>query len=165
MPDFPPELDQYLQPEASPPPPPDPEVAVCAAIRPLLDAKYAVLLAYLVYGSSLRFPERDGLYEHFFTHADDEKKWIYELHRMLSARGEEHAPTGVSIPAPPMTAARPALEALLQLESATYQGWVALNEAVSSDPSSLGASGFAQDGARATLAHLEDLRRYLGGSP
>jgi hypothetical protein len=80
---FPPDLDPYLSSEASgspdgPGPMADPYVG---AVRGVLDAKYAVLLAYMAYGDQLRVVDRDGLHRHFRDHIEEERDWIYALHR------------------------------------------------------------------------------------
>lgn len=164
MPDaFPPEFDQYLSPGA-----PTPEAAEAAdpyvaAVGRALDAKYAVLLAYIAYGDQLRVVDRDGLYRHFQDHVSDERDWIYQLHRGLAARGVSHFPSGVSTPTPPLADPRPMLEALLALELQALAAWDAVASAAETQPERLALSGFAQEGARVELTHVEDLRRWLGG--
>lgn len=185
MNEFPPDIDQHLQapsgpeggagsppPEAAPTeaaPPPvgaPPEAAqedpVVAAVRAALDVKYAVLLAYITYGDQLRCPERDGLYTHFQTHVEDERDWIYQLHRNLASRGEEHSPTGVSVPTCPRSNPRPVLEALLALETQALAAWGALFGSINA-ATDVGLSGFAQNGAQVQQSHVEDLKRWLGG--
>lgn len=158
-PAFPPELDPYLSPSA-------PEDPLVASLTSLCEAQYAVLLAYLAYGDQLRCPERDGLYEHFQVHADEVRKALYRCHRRLASMGEEHQASGVTVPPAPRAAPRPVLEALKSLEEQVLQGWTGLNSALDPNhPDYFGFSGFAQDGAQETLARLEDLRRYLGGTP
>lgn len=145
-----PELARALTPELDP-------------CRGVLLAKYAVLLAYMAYGDQLAFPARDGLYQHFSAHADEERKWIYELHRHSSAR---RAPQflDASVDVVDLTTPEPALTRLLQLEARVLDAWTAWDQLLRrQQPQPLGLSGFVQDGARATLAHMEDLRRYLGG--
>lgn len=169
MPEFPPDLDQYLAPGAAPEGSPeaagpavDPYVG---AVRGALDAKYAVLLAYVTYGDQLRVVDRDGLYKHFQEHVDDERGWIYQLHRSLASRSEAHFPSGVSVPTPPLADPRPMLEALLGLERQALAAWDAVAAAAEAQPERLALAGFAQDGARVQMTHVEDLRRWLGGVP
>lgn len=166
MTDIPQEIDQYLTPGTpgggDGPAPVDPYVA---AVRGALDAKYAVLLAYITYGDQLRVVDRDGLYKHFQDHVGDERDWIYQLHRTLASRGEAHFPVGVSVPTPPLADPRPMLEALLALELRALEAWTAVADAAEAQPERLALSGFAQEGARVELTHVEDLRRWLGGAP
>lgn len=161
---LPQEIDQYLTPGApdGAAVQPDPYVE---AVRRALDAKYAVLLAYVTYGDQLRVVDRDGLYKHFQDHVDDERGWIYQLHRSLASRGEAHFPVNVSVPSPPLADPRPMLEALLSLELRALEAWDAVAAAAEAQPERLALSGFAQEGARVELTHVEDLRRWLGGVP
>lgn len=88
---FPPDIDQYLSQEAPAPGAPGSLVreadSYIEAVRGALNAKYAVLLAYIAYGDQLRVVDRDGLYKHFQDHVGDERDWIYQLHRTLASRG------------------------------------------------------------------------------
>lgn len=164
MPDqFPSELDHFLAPPA-----PGAEAAVVQAdpmvegARAVLNAKYAVQLAYMAYGDQLRTSERDGLYKHFQEHMEDERGWIYQLHRLLAARGEANYPSGVTVPQAPLAAPRPMLEALLGLERTALAAWEQLAGAPGVQDS-LAYSGFAQEGAHIQMTHIEDLQRWLGG--
>ncbi len=154
-------------PEVAPEPPAPP--ALPQAIIGLLQVQYAVLLAYMTYGDQLQCIERDGLYEHFKTHADDIKSWIYELHRTLASMGMESYPQGVTVPTAPLKAARPAIEALLGLETQLLDGWANCAAVLASEPPPsqgelVALTTFFEDGGRNTLAHVQDLRRYLGGA-
>ena len=172
-------IDAHLQPQAPPEPAPDPQAAVDAHLQApppptLVDAllvlvaqKYAVLLAYAAYGDQLRTTERDGLVKHFDEHIADERAWVYQIHRMIAARGGTSYPQGVTIPTPPLAAPRPAIEALASMEAGLLDRWAEAGAAAEGDPS-LGEGERAavvaalQEGARIDLAHLEDMRRYLG---
>jgi hypothetical protein len=55
------------------------------------------------------------------------------------------------------------LEALLGLEKQALGAWDALATAAEAQPERLALSGFAQEGARVELTHIEDLQRWLGG--
>lgn len=57
------------------------------------------------------------------------------------------------------------LEALLALELRALEAWGAVADAAEAQPERLALSGFAQEGARVELTHVEDLRRWLGGMP
>lgn len=164
---FPPDIDQYLSQESPAPGAPDSPAPMAdpyvEAVREVLNAKYAVLLAYIAYGDQLRVVDRDGLHRHFRDHIEEERDWIYALHRTLAARGEAHFPTGVSVPSPPLADPRPLLEALLALEKQALGAWEALASAAEAQPERLALSGFAQEGARVELTHIEDLQRWLGG--
>jgi hypothetical protein len=164
---FPSDLDQYLHQEALAPSAQGASVKgsdpYVEAVHEVLNAKYAVLLAYITYGDQLRVVDRDGLYKHFQDHIEEERGWIYQLHRTLAARGEAHFPTGVSVPAPPLADPHPMLEALLGLEKQALGAWDALATAAEAQPERLALSGFAQEGARVELTHIEDLQRWLGG--
>lgn len=172
MPDaFPPDLDQYLAPGAAPPSEgagtstPEASDPYVEAVRGVLNAKYAVLLGYIAYGDQLRVVDRDGLYRHFQDHVDEQRSWIYELHRALAARGEAHFPSGVSVPTPPLADPRPMLEALRALSEQALGAWDAVAAAAETQPARFALSGFAQDGARVEMTHIEDLLRWLGGAP
>ncbi len=139
---------------------PDPVPA--AGPEQVLAAKYAVLLAYMAYGDQLAFPTRDGLYQHFTTHAEEERKWIYELHRHSAAHNAPYFGTA-TVSSCDLDTPEPALKELLFLEARVLDAWVAWDKTLQNKGAPLGLCGFVQDGARATLTHIEDLRRYLGG--
>lgn len=170
MPDPDLNIDQYLTPSAPEPPPvesiPAPtESPYVSAVRQVLDAKYVVLLAYVAFGDQLRTADRDGLYRHFQEHVEEEREWIYKLHRSLASMGDSHTPTGVTVPSPPLADPRPMLESLLALELHSLAAWDALAQAAEATPERLARTGFAQEGATVGLSHIEDLRRWLGGMP
>lgn len=133
------------------------------AVKDLLNAKYAVLLAYMAYGDQLTTVDRDGLYKHFQEHIDEERSWIYQLHRTLAAQGAAHVPTGVVVPPVELRRAQPMLAVLLALEETALRGWEVLATVAETQKDRLALSGFAQEGARIELTHIEDLRRWLGG--
>jgi len=156
MDDFPADIDGMLKAAEDPEPEPDP---VPGLVRKLLSVKYAVLLAYVSYGDQLRGANRDGLYEHFQEHVKDERRSIYELNRHLASRGEVHVPHNVTIPEVELGGPVPLLGVLLQFEEAALEAWRELFRAIPPNKN-VGLSGFAQNGAQAQLAHVEDLRRW-----
>lgn len=171
------EIDQYLQQPPAPAADPQAEVdqhlqapppqSVLDALQALVAKKYVVLLAYATYGDQLRCIERDGLYKHFGEHFDEERAWIYALHRMIAARGGTSYPAGVVVPQTPLLAPRPCLEALVAMEVELLDLWAHADGALESDPSVSAGEKAAlraqlQEGARIDLAHVEDMRRYLG---
>lgn len=173
------EIDQHLQPVADQAPAPDPQAQVDAylqtpqapslldALQALVAKKYAVLLAYATYGDQLRCVERDGLFKHFGDHFAEERAWLYTLHRMIAARGGTAYPSGVAVPQTPLLAPRPCIEALAAMEVELLDLWAHADGALESDPSVSAGEKAAlraqlQEGARIDLAHVEDMRRYLG---
>lgn len=171
------EIDQYLQQPPAPAADPQAEVdqhlqapppqSVLDALQALVAKKYVVLLAYATYGDQLRCIERDGLYKHFGEHFDEERAWIYALHRMIAARGGTSYPAGVVVPQTPLLAPRPCLEALAAMEGELLELWAEAGVALEGDPSMSDGEKSAlraqlQEGARIDLAHAEDMRRYLG---
>ena len=153
------EIDQHLQAPQAP--------SVLDALQVLVARKYAVLLAYAAFGDQLRCVERDGLAKHFANHFEEERSWLYALHRMIAARGGVAYPAGVTVPQVPLLAPRPAVEALAAMEGELLELWADACVALEGDPSIGDGEKSAlraqlQEGARVDLAHAEDMRRYLG---
>lgn len=127
-------------------------------LQAILSKKYALLLAYIHYGDQLRAFCRDGIYQHFQEHIKEEREFIYELNKKITALGADAhadpAPTalvGLNDP-------RAVFESLLSMELEVVAKWSELFHATAND---VPLNALAQEGALVDQQHADDMRRYL----
>lgn len=128
---------------------------VIAHLNQWLTAKYRIDAAYRSYADRVRGPWRDALVDHWYTHAEEERKQAYDLAMKVVALGGDPIQTVIDVPA--ATASLGAFCAqLAQLElSAIENGRIAIQLAGENAPLRVLAEQIIYVDAQ----HLDDIRR------
>jgi bacterioferritin (cytochrome b1) len=130
--------------------------AMIALLNKLLAAKYSLWVLYQHYGTTMLARCRDGLHEHFQTHAGEEQQLAYDLGKKIVALGGQALPKVSGLK--PAFDFQTMLLQLLEAEQKSIKLWRELDLAAGEN---LGLKTAAGDCARLDTAHADDLRRYL----
>lgn len=129
-----------------------------ALLKEILCKKYTLLLMYMSYGDQLREFFRDGVYNHFQEHIEEERASIYKLNKKITALGSDAHVHHEEIPCIPLDDAREVFNHILRVEEEAICLWSKLFHATDDDVT---LNGMAQDGAVGDQAHADDMKRYL----
>jgi hypothetical protein len=133
-----------------------PDGQVISHLQKFLSAKYAIDMAYRNFSDRIRGPFRDGLSEHWYEHADDERKNIYALNMKVIGMGADPIQSYVQIPVcTPNVGAF--IQVLMQMELDAIEMGRQLAELAGSN---IGLRVFAEDTVVLDTHHLDDLRRW-----
>lgn len=138
---------------------PAPVDSTGSILQELVNAKYALMLAYAHYGDQLRDLARDGLHTHFNRHSAEEREQAYQLNKKLTALGGAAHVGPVSFVEVDVDDISGVLEALLAMERKSVELWTELFHATQT--SDVALNGMAQNGAVECQGHADDLIRYL----
>lgn len=132
---------------------------VLAHLGKWLTAKYRIDAAYRSYADRVRGPWRDALVDHWYKHAEEERRQGYDLAMKIVAIGGDPIQTVIEVP--PATASLGAFCAqLAKLEAdAIENGKVAIQMAGGNAPLRVLAEQIIYVDAQ----HLDDLRRMCAG--
>jgi bacterioferritin (cytochrome b1) len=127
-------------------------------LKEILCKKYTLMLMYISYGDQLREFFRDGVYEHFQEHIEEERKSIYALNKKITALGGDASAEHCDVPCVHLDDAREVFNHILRVEEETICLWSKLFHATDDD---VPLNGMAQEGAQMDQAHADDMKRYL----
>lgn len=127
-------------------------------LKKLASKKYQLILAYIHYGDQLRAMYRDGIYEHFQEHLDEERAQLYQINKKITALGSDAPCEPGVVPQVPLESARAIFMALLPIEEESVRLWSTLFHQTDDD---VALNGMAQAYATECKGHADDLRRYL----
>lgn len=132
-----------------------PDAEVVAHLGKWLTAKYTIDAAYRSFSDRVKGPWRDSLVDHWYKHAEEERRQGYDLAMKIVAIGGD--PIQTSIQVPPATANLGGFcMALMDLElKAIENGRVAIQMAGDNAPLRVLAEQIIYTDAQ----HLDDLRR------
>ncbi len=134
-----------------------PEGQVIAHLQQFLSAKYAIDIAYRNFGDRVRGPWRDSLVEHWYKHAEEERKNTYDLTMKVVALGGDPVQTTIQIP--PCTANVAALmQVLVTMELDAIEAGRVLCT-LAGDNTALRLLG--EECVFLDTQHLDDLRRMM----
>jgi bacterioferritin (cytochrome b1) len=133
-----------------------PDGQVIAHLQKFLSDKYAIDVAYRNFSDRIRGPLRQGLAEHFYEHADEERKNAYELNMKVIALGADPIQTQISVPActPNISAF---VQVLMQMELDAIEAGRELARLAGDN---LGLKVLAENTVLLDSHHLDDLRRW-----
>ena len=133
-----------------------PEGQVIAHLQKFLSAKYAIDMAYRNFSDRIRGPWRDSLAQHWYEHADDERKSTYELTMKVIGLGADPMQTYVQIPAcTPNVGAF--VQVLMQMELEAIEAGRELARLAGEN---MGLRVLAENTVVLDTHHLDDLRRW-----
>jgi bacterioferritin (cytochrome b1) len=133
-----------------------PDGQIIAHLQKFLSAKYAIDMAYRNFSDRIRGPFRDALAEHWYEHADDERKNIYALNMKVIGMGADPIQSYVQIPVcTPNVGAF--VQVLMQMELDAIEMGRQLAEIAGAN---IGLRVFAEDTVVLDTHHLDDLRRW-----
>jgi bacterioferritin (cytochrome b1) len=136
--------------------------ACCCAhmdlLKKIAGKKYQLILAYIHYGDQLRAMYRDGIYDHFQEHLEEERAQLYQINKKITALGGDAPCDPEPVPCVPLNDARAIFRAVLQIEEASVQLW---SELFRKTPDDVALNGMAQTYAQECQGHADDLKRYL----
>lgn len=122
-----------------------------------LTAKYRIDAAYRSYADRVRGPWRDALVDHWYTHAEEERKQAYDLAMKIVALGGDPMQTIIDVPPCP-----PNLEgfcaSLMALELAAIENAHAVVQMAGSNGP---VRVLAEQIMLVDAQHLDDLRRMF----
>lgn len=127
-------------------------------LKKIAGKKYQLILAYIHYGDQLRAMYRDGIYDHFQEHLEEERAQLYQLNKKITALGGDAPCDPEPVPCVPLNDARAIFRAVLQIEEASVQLW---SELFRKTPDDVALNGMAQTYAQECQGHADDLKRYL----
>lgn len=127
-------------------------------LKEILCKKYTLLLMYMSYGDQLREFFRDGVYDHFQEHIEEERESIYNLNKKITALGSDAHVHHEEIPCIRLDDAREVFNHILRVEEEAICLWSKLFHATDDD---VALNGMAQDGAVTDQTHADDMKRYL----
>lgn len=127
-------------------------------LQEILSKKYGLLLAYIHYGDQLRILSRDGVYHHFQEHIAEERSYIYELNKKITALGSDALVQPIAVPLVPLNDAKAIFTALMTLEESVVALWSDLFHKTTDD---VPLNALAQNGAHIDQQHADDMKRYL----
>lgn len=128
-------------------------------LRRIAEHKYVLVLAYPYYGNQLTELSRDGLFEHFEQHADEERTQLYQVHKKLIAMGQTGPEPKVGEQKWASVAnTRDALKHLQELERESVKLW---SELYNATKGMIPLNSLAQEYAAQCDGHADDLARYL----
>lgn len=127
-------------------------------LKKLSSKKYQLILAYIHYGDQLRAMYRDGIYEHFQEHLEEERAQLYQINKKITAMGSDAPCTPGPVPPVPLDNARAIFKTLLPIEEESVSLWSKLFHETEDD---VALNGMAQAYATECKGHADDLRRYL----
>jgi bacterioferritin (cytochrome b1) len=133
-----------------------PEGQVIAHLQKFLSAKYAIDMAYRNFSDRLLGPYRDGLAEHWYKHAEDERKNTYALNMKVIGMGADPMQSYIQIPACPPNVDG-FIQVLMALELDAIEAGRQLAEMAGAN---VGLRVFAEDTVVLDTHHLDDLRRW-----
>jgi len=124
----------------------------------LASKKYQLILAYIHYGDQLRAMYRDGIYDHFQEHLEEERAQLYQINKKITAMGSDAPCEPEPVPCVPLNDARAIFKVVLEIEEASVRLWSELFHQTDDD---VALNGMAQNYATECKGHADDLRRYL----
>lgn len=127
-------------------------------LKKLAGKKYQLILAYIHYGDQLRAMYRDGIYEHFQEHIEEERAQLYQINKKITALGHDAPCCPGPVPPAPLNNARAIFQNLLPIEEESVQLWSQLFRMTDDD---VPLNGMAQTYAQECQGHADDLKRYL----
>lgn len=127
-------------------------------LKKLAAKKYQLILAYIHYGDQLRAMYRDGIYEHFQEHLEEERAQLYQINKKITALGGDAPCEPEPVPCVPLNDARAIFRAVLAIEESSVQMWSQLFRLTDDD---VPLNGMAQTYAQECQGHADDLKRYL----
>jgi len=128
---------------------------VIAHLNQWLTAKYRIDASYRSYADRVKGPWRDALVDHWYTHAEEERKQAYDLAMKVVALGGDPIQTVIDVPASPASLGAFCAQ-LAQLELAAIEnGRVAIQLAGENAPLRVLAEQIIYTDAQ----HLDDIRR------
>ena len=130
----------------------------CCLLKDLSGKKYQLILAYIHYGDQLRAMYRDGIYDHFQEHLEEERAQLYQINKKITALGSDAPCQPGPVPPVALNDARAIFHALLQIEMESVRLWSALFHKTQDD---VALNGMAQTYATECQGHADDLKRYL----
>lgn len=126
-----------------------------AHLNKWLTAKYRIDAAYRSYADRVKGPWRDALVDHWYTHAEEERKQAYDLAMKVVALGGDPIQTVIDVPAAPASLGAFCAQ-LAQLELAAIEnGRIAIQLAGENAPMRVLAEQIIYVDAQ----HLDDIRR------
>jgi bacterioferritin (cytochrome b1) len=127
-------------------------------LNELAGKKYQLILAYIHYGDQLRAMYRDGIYEHFQEHLEEERAQLYQINKKVTALGGDAPCCPGPVPTVALNDARAMFHALMQIEEESVRLWSSLFHQTDDD---VALNGMAQTYATECQGHTDDLKRYL----
>lgn len=127
-------------------------------LKKLAAKKYQLILSYIHYGDQLRAMYRDGIYEHFQEHLDEERAQLYQINKKITAMGDDAPCDPGPVPTVPLNDARAIFKTILSIEEESVRLWSELFHQTDDD---VALNGMAQTYATECKGHADDLRRYL----
>jgi bacterioferritin (cytochrome b1) len=133
-----------------------PDGEVIAQLQKLLSCKNAIDLAYRNFSDRIRGPWRDSLAQHWYEHAEDERKSAYSLAMKVIGIGADPVQSYVQIPV-----CTPSIEAFIQvLLSMELDIIQAGRDLAKLAGDNMGLRIFAEDLVLVDTHHADDLRRW-----
>lgn len=127
-------------------------------LKKLSSKKYQLILAYIHYGDQLRALYRDGIYEHFQEHLEEERAQLYQINKKVTALGHDAPCCPGEVPPVPLNDAKAIFRVALKIEEESVQLWSDLFRQTDDD---VALNGMAQTFAQECQGHADDLKRYL----
>ena len=127
-------------------------------LKELSGKKYQLILAYIHYGDQLRAMYRDGIYEHFQEHLEEERAQLYQINKKVTALGHDAPCMPGHVPTVQLNDATEIFHSILRMEEESVQLWSHLFHITEND---VPLNSMAQNYAQECQGHADDLKRYL----